>query len=61
MRGNEGFVGAKRSRCLHGRHTKAERIGSYRVYLKDAEITDLSVEGTSAEELVVSLYKEFDI
>lgn len=26
-----------------------------------AEITDLTVEGTSAEELVVSLYKEFDI
>jgi len=24
-------------------------------------ITDLSVEGTTAEELVVSLYKEFDI
>ncbi len=28
---------------------------------KKAEISDLSVEGTSAEELVVSLYKEFDI
>ncbi len=27
----------------------------------DVEITDLSVEGTSAEELVVSLYREFDI
>ncbi len=27
----------------------------------DVEITDLSVEGTSAEELVVSLYREFEI
>ena len=28
---------------------------------RSLEITDLSVEGTSAEELVVSLYREFDI
>ena len=26
-----------------------------------AEITDLSVEGTSADELAVSLYREFEL
>ncbi len=31
------------------------------LYSAAVSITDLSVEGTSAEELVVSLYKEFDI
>lgn len=35
--------------------------GAIEFISKTAEITDLSVEGTSAEELVVSLYKEFDI
>lgn len=31
------------------------------MYSSAVSITDLSVEGTTAEELVVSLYKEFDI
>lgn len=35
--------------------------GAIELISKGAEITDLSVEGTTAEELVVSLYKEFDI
>ncbi|MGN1409902.1 MAG: ATP-binding cassette domain-containing protein [Eubacteriales bacterium] len=35
--------------------------GAIELISKSAEITDLSVEGTTAEELVVSLYKEFDI
>ena len=35
--------------------------GAIEFISKTAEINDLSVEGTSAEELVVSLYKEFDI
>lgn len=35
--------------------------GAIEYLSKNAEITDLSVAGTTAEELVVSLYKEFDI
>lgn len=57
-----GVVSSSSGHALCTIDTKLLSVsGAIELISKSAEITDLSVEGTTAEELVVSLYKEFDI